>query len=159
MASKNTNSIEQLDNSGLRELVTRWDILSEIGDNTMSVDVPNLGIAPIDSVSVGDIVSHANISGIVESVTLGDSNNYLGLKSLVVRYSDPYNYSVTGNYYKRVKFVFGKQDVDTIEEAIKDIKRTDIASAVFVDVSSLRIIKRNTPEYKNDIQKILDVIG
>jgi hypothetical protein len=151
------SGIEEIERTGLNDLSNRWNTMSIIGDNVFSCSYATdmSVLVPLDSVEVGDIVSHANISGVVETVTLGNVGVDLGLSSIVVKYADPYNYKPGINdYYKRVVFVFGKSAID-LGDYEYPVSRQDQSHAVYADVSSLRILKRSTDTYKNHIEKLL----
>lgn len=145
---------EYLDLVGLSNATNKWLTLSEIGDNNiMSGYESSLSvIRPVTDVVVNDICMSSNFVGVVTEVYAGSDKNDLGLKGIKVKYEDPYNMSETGNYYSERVFVFGGESLEELETINVDTSHVNV-----VDMSSIKIVKRSTDTYKNQIEQLLSI--
>ena len=148
---------ELIKRHGLDKLTNRWLTLSEIGDNNIMLGYESSlsVIRPIEEVTIGDICMSSNFVGVVIDVYSGSLENDLGLKGVKVRYEDPYNFKkgeVRKNRYEERIFVFG-------DEYIKDGILTDTSNVNIVDMSSIKIVKKNNGTYKDEITKVLELSG
>lgn len=137
------------------DISKRWLTLSEIGDNNimMGYESSLSAIRPVTEVTIGDICMSANFVGVVIDVYTGSVENDLGLKGIKCRYEDPYNNKkgeVGRNKYTERIFVFGS-------EYILDGVRTDTSNVNIVDMSDIKIVKKNNGTYKDSITQILEL--
>lgn len=145
---------EYLELVGLKNATNKWLTLSEIGDNNiMSGYESSLSvIRPVTDVVVNDICMSANFVGVVTEVYSGSLDNDLGLKGIKVKYEDPYNMAQTGEYYSERVFVFGGATIEDMDSINVDTSHVNV-----VDMSSIKIVKRSTDTYKNQIEQLLEL--
>lgn len=137
------------------DISKRWLTLSEIGDNNIMIGYESSlsSIRPVTDVNIGDICMSANFVGVVIDVYSGSAENDLGLKGIKCRYEDPYNNKkgeVGRNKYTERIFVFGS-------EYILDGIRPDTSNVNIVDMSDIKIVKKNDGTYKDSITQILEL--
>lgn len=150
-----SRTLEQhLEDSGLKGLSNKLITLQELGDNNIlygyesSLSV----IRPVTDVSVNDICVSGNFIGVVIEIYAQEvKTNDLGLSGIKVRYDNPSAMVREGQEkrYTDKVFVF-----DGNLELLGSRVDTSIVSVV--DYSSIKIIKRDGSNYKNEISKLED---
>ena len=149
-----SRTLELIKRSGLDNLGNRWLTLSEICDNNIQLGYESSlsVIRSVMEVNVGDLCISGNFVGVVTEVYAGATTGTdLGLKGVKVRYEDVFNNSkgsIDKKYVEERIFLFGNERVDL---GIT----TSLVNSVYVDVSSIKIVKRNVGNYEDEISKIL----